>query len=134
MELLMNNLSRTDHCLQSRAQTENVMPMVLPPEIFENVVSYLNPFDLQSASIVSKAWNAIAINTAKNKNFYAITHFIQFICQNISQKKYSSQIDELRSITQYNIILNCKNLIEIKDSTIVLKEKIVKVLQNCKHR
>ncbi len=95
-----------------------------PLEVFDNVLSYLGTVDIQVASFVKRSWKKAAIATTKNKEFILIKKFVSIACNNLNSEKYSSQINYFKSLLNNKGIFGSKNLIEIKNSILSLKDQI----------
>ena len=109
---------------------EGLITNTLPIHLFEEILSYLNVLDTQSASQVSKLWNVSAIDTAKHEELVEINKFIKFICGNIEESSYPTQIKDLRALIGDKKILNAVNLNQVKYSALEIREKILNVLKD----
>ena len=65
---------------------EGVINKTLPFEVFENVLSYLEDMDMQSATAVSHLWSEASIDTAKRKEFSTIKGFAEFLGKKLREE------------------------------------------------
>lgn len=111
---------------------EGLITNELPLHLFENILSYLNVLDMQSASAVSKLWKAAAIDHAKHQEFSNIKNFIDFLCENLDTESHSDQIKNLREVIGEKKILQSVNLNQVKFSIFELREQVLNILKDLK--
>lgn len=107
----------------------------LPLEIFQQVLSYLDPKSRQSAVGVNKLWCNVVIDTARRKELSLIKDFAKFLAKNLSGKLDADQIRRLLKIGRDDDEkkLNFANLIAVKSSQRILRENILEILKDLKH-
>ena len=87
---------------------------VLPPEILSQVFTFLGRNDVLSASLVSRSWNAIAIDYVKRREMELLQIYLKFLADNLDGEKYPFEKNELLRLSKDKHILNCDSLGEIK--------------------
>jgi hypothetical protein len=97
-------------------EEENLTEEGLPNEIFNEIFSYLNDMEMQQASLVSRSWSRLAIDTAKSEKFSKIQKFAHFLYANLTEESYPSQKEKVASISSEKKIFDSANLIEVKSS------------------
>ena len=110
-------------------QEQELIHQKLPLELFEKILSYLDPKDIQSTCLVSRFWRVLSINALKHKISSQIIQFVNFLGVNINQKSYPTQREELLKIIDENAILNSDNLGQIKSAALATREKTLNALK-----
>ncbi|GAB4190636.1 MAG: hypothetical protein Tsb0015_12060 [Simkaniaceae bacterium] len=127
----MNNLSATSNIRyleydqptqKEGSPEEELIDKMLPSEVFEVVMSYLDNKSLQQASSVNRSWNRLAIDTVKQE-FSKIKSFTKFLHDNNLFLSQNSVIDNSKEIS------NASNLKQIKSLILEYKEKILNLLE-----
>ncbi|GAB4192719.1 MAG: hypothetical protein Tsb0015_15170 [Simkaniaceae bacterium] len=111
----MNNLSATsnmkyleyDQPTQKEGSAEEgLIDKMLPSEVFEVVMSYLDNKSLQEASSVNRLWNRLAIDTVKQE-FSKIKSFTKFLHDNNLPLSQNSVIDNNKEISDASNLRGC---------------------------
>ncbi len=108
-------------------QQKGLIDNALPREIISMIFSYLNPKDIQSASVVNRHWNDLSIYTAKHKQSCRIKAFAKFLGENLPEVPKREQ---LFSIAKDNQILDAENLKQIKSSIYTTRKRFVELLKD----
>lgn len=95
------------------------------PDIFQIVLSNLQPKDIQATAFVNRQWNKISISTAQNI-LNLNRNFACFLGNHLPQE-YPTQRERLLAIG--NKVIICDNLLSAKSSIDKLKEGVIIVLQ-----
>ncbi len=128
----MSLLPKIDSNTPSPPKRENLITEKLSPELLNKMFSYLDRSDIQSASLVSRTWNAIARDSASHKELRLIKAFVEFVCRQLDREVHSAQIAAIRNTVDVSIVKN-DTLTQIKSSVLATKEKIIKVLEELDH-
>ena len=86
---------------------------VLPPEILSQVFTLLGN-DIQSAALVSRSWNAIAIDNIKRKEMELLQTYSKFLADNLDGEEHLLEKKELLRLSEDTHILNCDSLSEMR--------------------
>ena len=130
----MNNLNKVDieyYNYNQPPQKEDLIGQMLPFEIFEKVLFYLNNNDLQRASLVNRFWNMAAIDTAKHdKKVSEIKDFANFLGKNLKKESHGNQRKKLFDVGGDTKILDSTNLKQVKSSINKYIETILNALKD----
>ena len=96
---------------------------VLPPEMLSQVFTFLGN-DIQSAALVSRGWNAQAIDNIKRKKMELLQSYSKFLADNLDGEKHPLEKKELLRLSEDNQILNCDSLGEIKIFLLKVRDNI----------
>lgn len=100
---------------------EGLINEMLPPELFDQILSYLDGKSMQSTTAVSRHWNL----SVKQTEIFLIKKFAKLLDENLKKEPHRSQIKSLFNIGEFNAI----NLIEIKSFKVKLKSDLINILK-----
>lgn len=128
-------------CLLSKISNEACVQLIvekdgssnhLPPEVFEEIFSYLSIKDMGSITLTSKFFNILLINSLKRESFLQIMSLKKFFSEKLDQKLYASQLADLYSFEKDVKILDCVSLREVKSTTDKVEKKTAMFLKDLK--
>lgn len=115
---------------------ENLINNTLHRELLFSTLAGLNDTDLKSASLVCKCWNAGAKEGAvlrnraiKNQQFTEVENFSKFLAEQLSQRGYAKQSNDLLNLCKGRKELHCINLLKAKESITDWKSSIAEILK-----
>ena len=101
-----------------------------PPELFMKIFSYLNQIGRQSAVQVNSLWKPLVIDQVKTEQNLLVNKFINFIIENLDKQKYLKEINECKSILENHAILKSKDLLELKNSLLDIRNHLIYQLKH----
>lgn len=102
---------------------------ILPLELFERTLSYLDEMSLQQACLVSHLWDKTSLLAVIQRESSAIKKFVKFLKKNLNKEIYKIQLAELSNIENDDGISNSRSLIQIKSSICILKKRVIDILK-----
>ncbi|MDP1879883.1 MAG: F-box-like domain-containing protein, partial [Parachlamydiaceae bacterium] len=103
----------------------------LPTKVFEQILSYLNPKDHESAVLVSKYWYKIGKNYAQKEEYRSFKYLTAFLINNIDSVLYPIIIKKLQKILKKNEFFQSLNLIQLKPLLFEdLRDEIFNILKD----
>lgn len=101
----------------------------IPVEIFDEVLSYLQPQELMTTRAVSRTWHQQSIDVGKKAEDALARFFIETAVEKLDDKKYSEQKAKLLSLASDRTVLGSVNLMDIVTSMHTLRDKIINILK-----
>ena len=108
----------------------------IPPEIFENVLSFLNRKDLQKAAAVNSYWKDCVIDWVKYDRYTRALNFIEFLANNLNEDQYPDQVKQLFNLAQNKRVLLdfMSGLEQIDAFCFNLKKDLINILRSLSSR
>lgn len=107
---------------------DQISRFLLPPEIFKHILAYLQPKQMNRASLVSRDWHTIIIASILKLELYAFDDLKNFLIQHL-QAEQQQDIEDVSNLRNEKIILNSSSLGQFKLDNIELLNKTVNIIK-----
>ncbi len=93
------------------------------PDTIKLMLSFLDPTSMEVTAQINRCWNKWTIESAKERQFNLIKNFVEFLSAKLNQDFSSKEIQSPFDILSGQTFLNSENLIQVKLSIILLRQK-----------
>lgn len=128
----LSNVSIASFSYYNKSLEKQGKDNILPLEIFERVLCYLNNIDIKKTGSISCLYREASITPAKREEFSKIKAFSTFLANHLDEDSYAKERKALFDMGSNTIVLNSVNLMEVKSSIYIERERVVNILKDLK--